>query len=61
MVHGVHTTLIDVPMSLENAIEMATNSLLRMKALKAGDLIVLAAGYPLGKPGQTNMVQVLTI
>ncbi len=61
LVWGVETVLAQPPANTDDAIANAVDSFLRHKLLKVGDLVVVTAGVPAGKPGNTNMVLVQTV
>ncbi len=61
IVRGVHALVIDTPLNSDDAIRSAVNGFLRHKHLKVGDLIVVTAGVPIGVPGNTNLIEVLTV
>lgn len=61
MVRGVHSLVIDTPYSTDDGIKATVNGFLRNKCLKVGDRIVVTAGVPIGQPGNTNLIEVLTV
>jgi pyruvate kinase len=49
------------PAKLEEVFELASQAALETNLAKRGDLIVIAAGIPLGVPGSTNLVKIHSI
>lgn len=58
---GVQTITVNAPATTDDAIRSAVNSALRSKLLKVGQQIVVTAGVPVGQPGNTNLISVLTV
>ncbi|MBS1708372.1 MAG: pyruvate kinase [Armatimonadetes bacterium] len=58
LVWGVEAILSDPPLNTDDSIAKAVDSFLRHKRLKVGDLVVVTAGVPAGRPGNTNMILV---
>ncbi|MEZ5162396.1 MAG: pyruvate kinase alpha/beta domain-containing protein [Fimbriimonadaceae bacterium] len=61
MVGGVHAIVIDPPLNTDDAIRATMNGFLRRKQIKVGDTVVITAGVPVGHPGKTNLIEVLTV
>ncbi len=58
VVWGVETAQVDRLPNLADLIEVTTDRFVEAKLLKAGDKVVVTAGYPAGAPGKTNLVLV---
>ncbi|MBS1706047.1 MAG: pyruvate kinase [Armatimonadetes bacterium] len=58
---GVDAVAIDLPKSTDDVIHCAIDAFMREKKLKLGDLVVVTAGVPAGKPGNTNLIFVETV
>ncbi|MBX3110919.1 MAG: pyruvate kinase [Fimbriimonadaceae bacterium] len=58
LVWGVEAILSDPPVNTDDSIAKAVDAFLRHKRLKVGDLVVVTAGVPAGRPGNTNMILV---
>jgi pyruvate kinase len=58
LVWGVYPLIKSAPTNLEEWLEVARATALETGVAKAGDLIVVTAGLPLGVPGSTNLVKV---
>ncbi|RMG24610.1 MAG: pyruvate kinase [Armatimonadetes bacterium] len=61
MVWGVRPLITQEFTSTEQMIQNGFRSALEQGLLKSGDLVVITAGLPVGKPGTTNMVTVLQV
>ncbi len=61
LVWGVVPVLVPREKDLETALSSATEISQREGLLREGDIIVATAGYPIGSPGTTNSIQVLTV
>ncbi len=61
VVWGVQAVVIDTPLNTDDAIRATINAFLRRKCYKVGDKVVVTAGVPVGKPGNTNLIEVLTV
>lgn len=61
IVRGVHALLVDPPLNTDDAIRATVNAFLRRKLIAIGDQVVITAGVPVGQPGNTNLIQVLTV
>jgi pyruvate kinase len=61
LVWGVMPVLVPKEKDLETALSSATEISQREGLLSEGDIIVATAGYPIGSPGTTNSIQVLTV
>lgn len=58
LVWGVYPLRKSSPTNLEEWLEVARQTVLETGLAKAGDVIVVTAGLPLGVPGSTNLVKV---
>ena len=58
LVWGVYPLKKSSPTNLEEWLEVARVTALETGVAKAGDVIVVTAGLPLGIPGSTNLVKV---
>jgi pyruvate kinase len=58
---GVRPHLIFEPASIDELFVMGVKLSLEKGVAKAGDIIIITAGVPVGKPGSTNMLKVETI
>lgn len=56
IVHGVTAFPFNEPTETDPAIESALDEVTGLAGLKAGDPVVVTAGYPVGTPGSTNMI-----
>lgn len=61
VVRGVYAVLVDPPLNTDDAIRTTVNAFLRRKLIGIGDQVVVTAGVPIGQPGNTNLIQVLTV
>lgn len=61
LVCGVQCLVIETPVNTDDAIRSTVNAFLRRKCFKVGDQIVVTAGVPVGKPGNTNLIEVVTV
>lgn len=61
VVRGVQAVLVDPPLNTDDAIRTTVNAFLRRKLISIGDQVVVTAGVPVGQPGNTNLIQVLTV
>jgi pyruvate kinase len=55
---GVEALLIPPPTSTDKQISDAINHFVQAKRLKLGDNVVITAGVPAGKPGNTNLIMI---
>ena len=55
---GVFPVMVSEPGTIDQRLETATQVALQSKLAKKGDLIVITAGLPAGKAGNTNMLKV---
>lgn len=55
---GVEAVSIDLPPNTDEVMHTAVNAFVRHKRLKVGDLIVITAGVPAGRTGNTNLIYV---
>lgn len=55
---GVHPFRVDVPTSLSELINIGASLSKNLGLAKAGDLIVITGGIPVGEPGSTNLLKV---
>lgn len=58
---GVYAAVIDAPVTTDDAVRASVNAFLRAKLLKVGDSVVVTAGVPIGHPGKTNLIEVVTV
>lgn len=58
VVWGVEAIHMALPQSTDEQIENAINAFVASKRLKVGDTVVVSAGVPAGKPGNTNLTMV---
>jgi pyruvate kinase len=58
---GVYPLLVSRFRSTDDMLSKAERAAREMQTVKTGDRIVLTAGLPIGSPGNTNMLKVLTI
>lgn len=56
VVWGVESITIEVHATADDTIAAAIDAFLRRKRLKIGDLVIVTAGVPAGKPGNTNLI-----
>jgi pyruvate kinase len=56
VVWGVQALHLPLPSTTDEQIENATDAFVRSKCLKMGDNIIVSAGVPAGKPGNTNLI-----
>jgi pyruvate kinase len=56
IVWGVEATLIAPPTTSEEVLQHAVDTFAEAGRLNEGDLIILTAGVPAGKPGNTNLI-----
>lgn len=61
VIWGVETILLDNPASTDDVVQKAIDGFLKAKRLKVGDSIVITAGIPAGKAGNTNLIMVETV
>lgn len=61
VVRGVQALIVDAPLNTDDAIRSTVNAFLRRKLIKVGDQVVVTAGVPVGQPGNTNLIQVVTV
>lgn len=61
VVWGVEAIFAPVALHVDQTVENVIENLLRLKRLKIGDHVVVTAGTPPGKPGNTNMILVETV
>ena len=57
---GVTPVRLSEMSDINVAAREAINTCVNMKLLKEGELVVITAGVPVGRPGSTNVVEVLT-
>lgn len=55
---GVLPVLCDPVHTTDETLREAVSAALRTGLVKAGDLVVISAGVPIGTPGQTNLIKV---
>uniref|UniRef100_A0A7V4E5A3 Pyruvate kinase n=1 Tax=candidate division WOR-3 bacterium TaxID=2052148 RepID=A0A7V4E5A3_UNCW3 len=55
---GIYPLKVDVMRNLDELIYKVKDEIFKRRLAKEGDLAVITAGYPFGKPGSTNMVKV---
>lgn len=61
IVRGVQALVIDAPLTTDDAIRNTVNAFLRNKSIKVGDTVVVTAGVPVGQPGKTNLIEVVSV
>jgi pyruvate kinase len=61
LVWGVEPLLVPREKDLETALTSAIEIARKGTFLREGDMVVATAGYPIGSPGTTNSIQVLTV
>ena len=61
LVWGVEPLLVPAEKVLETAVASAIEVARKSFLLNEGDMVVATAGYPIGSPGSTNSIQVLTV
>ncbi|MBA4294112.1 pyruvate kinase [bacterium] len=61
VVRGVFALVVDPPLNTDDAIRATVTAFLRRKLIGIGDQVVVTAGVPVGQPGNTNLIQVLTV
>ncbi len=60
-VWGVQSEMVQPPDTTDDAVANGIDAFLRSGLLKIGDLVVVTAGVPAGRPGNTNMIRVQTV
>lgn len=58
---GVETIALPSPDSTDDIVQRAIDGFLKAKRLKVGDSIVITAGVPAGRAGNTNLIMVETV
>ncbi len=58
---GVETIMLDSPDTMDDVADRAIDGFLKERLLKVGDAIVITAGVPAGKVGNTNLIMVETV
>jgi pyruvate kinase len=58
VVWGVESIALETPDSMDDVIQLAIDGFLREHSLKVGDSIIITAGVPAGKVGNTNLIMV---
>lgn len=58
IVWGVETILLESPETTDDVVQKAIDGFLKEKRVKVGDAIVITAGVPAGKVGNTNLIMV---
>lgn len=58
---GVHTMLVPISHETDELLTIAVTGALTRDLVKAGDIVVLTAGVPVGKTGTTNMIKVQVV
>jgi len=61
LVWGVETALVPLPQTTDEQIASAVAAFVKHKRLKAGDQVIVSAGIPPGKAGNTNLILVHTV
>lgn len=56
VVWGVETILVDKPTSTEEMLKLAVEQFTELGRLHHDDLVIMTAGVPAGKPGNTNLI-----
>jgi pyruvate kinase len=60
-VWGVQAKMVTPPDTTDDAVANGIDAFLRSRDLKIGDMVVITAGVPAGRPGNTNMIRVQTV
>jgi pyruvate kinase len=61
VVWGVEAVLIPVLQSADQITEAVISVFLKRKRLKVGDVVIITAGVPVGRPGTTNLILTETV
>lgn len=61
LVWGVETVLLESPETVDDVVQRAIDGFLKERLLKVGETIVITAGVPVGKVGNTNLIMVETV
>ncbi len=56
VVWGVDAVCVPCPSSMEEGVKNAVDAFVKRKRLKPGDNVIVTAGVPAGKPGNTNLI-----
>jgi pyruvate kinase len=56
VVWGVETVQVSTPSSTEESVQNAVSAFVGHKRIKPGDHVIVTAGVPAGKPGNTNLI-----
>ena len=56
IVWGVEAIRIRCPSNTDESVHNAVDAFLKRKRLKLGDHVIITAGVPAGKPGNTNLI-----
>lgn len=58
VVWGVDSILLDSPETMDDVVQNAIDGFLKERMIKVGDTVVITAGVPAGKVGNTNLIMV---
>lgn len=58
VVYGVDALFVEKPSSTDENIQGAMDAFCRQKRLKSEDLVIVTSGWPVGTPGNTNLITV---
>ncbi|MBL8061348.1 MAG: pyruvate kinase [Chthonomonas sp.] len=58
VIWGVESILLDSPETMDDVVQKAIDGFLRERMIKVGDTVVITAGVPAGKVGNTNLIMV---
>jgi len=61
VIWGVEACLIDRSGEFAETVDNALSAFARKRRLKSGDTVVITAGVPIGTPGNTNLVEIMTV
>ena len=58
---GVQTIIVQRANTIDSMIANVERELLRRRLVRRGENVIITAGYPLGMPGTTNMMQLIRV
>lgn len=61
LVWGVRPLFASRPLNAEEYLQKAVDTALENRFIRRGDLVVMTAGFPMGIPGNTNLVRVVRV
>ncbi|MGH2403321.1 MAG: pyruvate kinase [bacterium] len=61
LVWGVRPVLVDPVADLDALVERGVSAAVDVGVARAGDLVVVTAGFPIGRPGTTNFLKVVQV